>query len=542
MRNRVLPLSLRRPFEALSAILLILLYGCSPSVNLDGTELEVPGAQGKNEETEATVEITLSGKLDETALRAALPSGDLLASNKLIAAKDLRAVFYSLNDLGKPDTVRFAFDRSFEIFRGKATGEDLEDFSFQTRTIKFKGSELIPMDDYAVVCFLSPSAELKARTAVGKRFDALTEAVALEEFMNTGILQYSIYSNLDAPVYLKKEHLQKEAQAHSGALDIQAANLKALNGLVYLTADPVTESKDYYIPKNRLFYAHLNVANKTLIPLPGKTKIALNGGMEVFLPQDNNYNTTLLSDAGLREQFRYFSEKDLNIINYYSFTGASGATERANWAMAVPENTVSHLSLDSKTVTQVVLRVPMYPVSLLPQIGAGNKDTVEEGWLSIKDGTCYLFSDFKKEYDSILRLEEAKRTEKQRAIVAAARELIAATKGTTPDKLSASEPFMAPKTAYAGKLVKNHPSGLVFFSFPIRHFDDDKQPDTSSDGRYGVVRNTLYYYHVKSFPGLGATTFPEISGIVRKYDEEIDSQIGAGVFELPELISREINL
>lgn len=540
MKNRVFPFRLRSSFRSFSVVLLFLLHGCSPSVNLDGTGPEAQGTQGRGEEPEATVEITLSGRLDEAALRAALPSDDLLASDKLIAAKDLRAVFYSLNDLGKPDTVRFAFDRSFEIFRGKATGEDLEEFSFQTRTIKFKGSELIPMDDYAVVCFLSPSAELKARTAVGKRFDALTEAVALEEFMNTGILQYSIYSNLDAPVYLKKEQLRKEDP--SGALDIQTANLKALNGLVYLTADPVTESKDYYIPKNRLFYAHLNVANKTLIPLPGKEKIALNGGMEVFLPRDNNYNTTLLSDAGLREQFRYFSEKDLNIINYYSFTGASGATERANWVMAVPENTVSHLSLDSKTVTQVVLRVPMYPVSLLPQIGAGNRDTVEEGWLSLKDGTCYLFSDFKKEYDSILQQDEAKRTEKQREIVAAARELIAAAKGTTPDKLSASEPFVAPTTAYAGKLVKNHPSGLVFFSFPIRHFSDDKQPDTTLDGRYGVVRNTLYYYHVKSFPGLGATTFQELSGVVRKYDEEVDSQIGGAVFELPEVIFREIDL
>lgn len=540
MKNRVFPFRLRSSFRSFSVVLLFLLHGCSPSVNLDGTGPEAQGTQGRGEEPEATVEITLSGRLDEAALRAALPSDDLLASDKLIAAKDLRAVFYSLNDLGKPDTVRFAFDRSFEIFRGKATGEDLEEFSFQTRTIKFKGSELIPMDDYAVVYFLSPSAELKARTVVGRRFDALTEAVALEEFMNTGILRYSTYSNLEAPVYLKKEQLRKEDP--SRALDIQAAHLRALNGFVYLTADPVVGNKDYYIPQNRLFYAHLNVANKTLIPLPGKTKIVLNGGVEVFLPQDNNYNTTLLSDAGLREQFRYFSEKDLNLINYYSFTGASGATERANWVMAVPENTVSHLSLDSKTVTQVVLRVPMYPVSLLSQIGAGNKDTVEEGWLSLKDGTCYLFSDFKKEYDSILQLDEAKRTEKQREIVAAARELIAAAKGTTPDKLSASEPFVAPTTAYAGKLVKNHPSGLVFFSFPIRHFSDDKQPDTTLDGRYGVVRNTLYYYHVKSFPGLGATTFQELSGVVRKYDEEVDSQIGGAVFELPEVIFREIDL
>lgn len=540
MKNRVFPFRLRSSFRSFSAVLLLLLYGCSPSVNLDGTGPGATGTQGRGEEPEATVEITLSGRLDEAALRAALPSDDLLASDKLIAAKDLRAVFYSLNDLGKPDTVRFSFDRSFEIFRGKATGEDLADFSFQTRTIKFKGSELIPMDDYAVVYFLSPSAELKARTVVGRRFDALTEAVALEEFMNTGILRYSTYSNLEAPVYLKKEQLRKEDP--SRALDIQAAHLKALNGLVYLTADHVVGNKDYFIPQNRLFYAHLNVANKTLIPLPGKTKIVLNGGVEVFLPQDNNYNTTLLSDAGLREQFRYFSEQDLNLINYYSFTGASGATERANWAMAVPENTVSPLSLDSKTVTQVVLRVPMYPVSLLPQIGAGNRDTVEEGWLSLKDGTCYLFSDFKKEYASILQLDEAKRTEKQREIVAAARELIAAAKGITSDKLSASEPFVAPTTAYAGKLVKNHPSGLVFFSFPIRHFSDDKQPDTTLDGRYGVVRNTLYYYHVKSFPGLGATTFQELSGVVRKYDEEVDSQIGGAVFELPEVIFREIDL
>ena len=526
----------------LSVVCFASLFGCNPSVNLDGTEPEAPGGnQPGNKDPEETIQITLSGKLDAaTFLRGAISKDELLASNKLIAAKDLRAVFYSLNDLGKPDTVRFTFDRSFEIFRGKATGEDLADFSFETRTIKFKGSELIPMDDYAVVYFLSPTAGLRERTGVGKRFEALTEVVALEEFMNTGLLQYSIYSNIEAPVYLKKEEMRK-ADA-SGVFEIEAAHLKALNGLVYLTADPVVESGDYYIPKDRSFYAYLNVANKTLIPLPVKEKIVLNGGAEVYLPRDNNYNTTLLSDAGLREQFRYFTEEDLNVINHYSFTGAANAPEGDNWAMAVPENTVSHLSLDSKTVTQIVLRVPMYPVSLLSSIGDDKKDTVEEGWLSLNDGTCYLFSGFKKEYEAATAVAEADRTEKQRDIVAAGKELIAAAIGTTPEEVSDEVEFRGPTTAYSGKLLKNHPSGLVYFSFPVRHFNDDKQPDPTVDGRYGVVRNTLYYYHIKSFPGLGATTFPEIARVVRRYDEEIASGVGGATFELPDFVFREIDL
>lgn len=514
----------------------ILIGGCHARVNLD----DAFPKETTKKDVQHDVQIEFAGRLTSALTRAALNEEELSAGNKLIALKDLRIVLYSLNENSKPDVARFVFDRTFEIFRGEATGVDLKDFSFEKRTLKLKGSEIIPMGSYAVVYFTSPSVSLKAATEKGKHFNELMKAIVLDDFRGQGMLQYSIYSNVDDPLYIREETLRTNGSAKP--YEIAPLNLKALNGLLYVSADPIVDDKRFYIPKNRLFSVWLNAANKTLIPIPVTEKITITGNKEVFLPKDNNYNTSSLSDEGLREQLWYHKEKGKEMLNYYTFSGASKVEKRANWAMAVPENTVSHLSLDSRTVTQLVLQIPIYPKSLVEKVREGDKDSMLDSWLSTASGESYLFEDFKTAYDSARTTSEAKRTKEQKEIFVIGRELTAASKGTTVESLSGEEPLNAPEFCYSSPNVQFHHKGMTYFSIPIRHFDDSAQPDPNVDGRYGVVRNTLYYYHIKAFSGVGATVFDKIDNGVRKYDKELNLSSGTSVIALPEIIIREVNL
>ena len=467
---------------------------------------------------------------------------ELLGSNKLLAVKDMIVVLYGTDEAGEPTTVKARYSREFEIYRGAATGKDLESFSFEDRRIRLKGEERLPMSDYAVVYFTSPTAGLMSATEVGKPYSELTKAVSIEDRMENGALRHSIYSNVSEPLKVTEEEMRRSGP--SKTFEIAATNLKALNGLVYLTIDPVMKDAAYYIPKDRIVILRLNVTNKSLIPVPETEAVTLEDGTAVRLPKDANYDTTSLSEAGLKEQFYYHGEEWSFKHNYstYTFTGTGLADNgKADWVMAVPENTVSHHSLTSSTATQLLLFVPVYPKSLLGEITDAKKETVSSSWLRVGEKE-YLEPSFKEMYQAAAAVAESERSAEQQSIVEAGRELAKLNPGYKAPAAGEEPAYYAPTYSYHGAKVDYHVNGYVYYSIPVRHFDDAKQPDPGKDGRYGVVRNALYYYHITGFTTLGATTPKQINDGVRRYDEEVDATVGGPAFADPDYLGRTLEL
>ena len=511
------------------------LFGCQPRVNLDDTKPEVP-----EEEVVDETAVTFSADLRRPETRAGITEDDLLASNKLISAKDMRIVFYSLNEGGKPDKVAYAFDREFLIYRGKATGEDLESFNFDDRKLKLKGKELLPIGDYAVIYFTTPSKAIKAATELGKEYGELMKAVSIEDITENGVLRYSIYSNIENPLMVTKEEMQE-----AGAIDafeIKPSDLKALNGLVYVTAEANIEDEAYYIPKDRTIFLRATVTNKTLIPHPVYAKVMLKDGNEAKIPEDKNYDTTSLSESGLKEEFFYHETESTfeHNYNYIKFDGSTVDKAGADWAMPLQENTVSHLSLTSKTVTQLLLCVPVYPVSLLEEIGETDKDISEQSWLRVA-GKDYLEDPFMAKYTAAAAIDEEDRNEEEQAIVEAGRELAKLNPQYKTPKEGDEPAVFTPDYSYHGTKVDFRHWGFSYYSVPIRHYENAVQPDPGKDGRYGVVRNTLYYYHITGFTTIGATEFADLDRTTRHYDEETEAGLGTPTFTTPDYIGRTIH-
>ena len=525
----------QRLFWAAALLLSLFLAGCSPRVSLDG---ERPGAE-KGETPSA--ELLFSGSFSGSAPRAALTEEELLEPRKFIAAKDLRIVFYSVDELSKPQTVAFAFTRSFEIWRGEASGDDLESFSFDDKVLRLKGSETVPIDDYLVVCFTSAPAALVAATAPGKPYSELQKPIALDGDTGEGILVHSIYSNVAAPLLLRGETMREAAPG--SPIEVSLTDLRALGGLVYVTADPVVADPGYFIPEDYPLYARVNVSNKTFLPHPAGVKVTLADGSEALIPEDGNYDTSSLSETGLRDEFFYLNldGREVFSYNYYNFQGAGTLNPKAGFAMFVPENTVSHRSVSSLTATQLVVEAPIFPVELKAALEAAGLGANGDSWLEMADGKRYLGTSFQEVYDGALTKEATERTEEEAAVVAAGRNFTAHVKGVTPEELPADQPLSFPKRNYKDVTVAYHYHGHSFFLLPIRHFEDSKQPDPEQDGRYGVVRNTLYYYHITGFPGAGAPVLRELTGTTRHYEEERDLAPGsAASFADPAVISRSI--
>ena len=513
----------------------LIMVSCNSRMNLDDV-IEAPNP----EETEARV--SFAGHFFETGTRAAMTEDDLLNSDKLLTAKDLLIVFYTLDDQGDPASVSSRYTREFEIYRGQTTGKDLESFSFEDNILHIKGEETLPMDDYAVVYFTSPSNEIMTATEVGKNFSELSKALSITDKMEeNGSIRYSIYSNVSDPLMVTEQEMRQNGP--SKVFQIAPSNLIALNGLIFVTADPVMKDENYFIPKDRTVYLRLNVANKSLVPLAVNETVTLTDATEALIPKDDNYDTSALSEVGLEDKFYYHGKERFfeHNANYITFSGTSVEKPNANWVMPVPENTVSHLSLNSNTVTQLLILVPVYPTSLLGEITEAQKETTLLSWLRV-GGKDYLMTTFKSLYLEASKVADAKRTEEQRLIITAGRELAK----MNPDYLETedgTEPtaYFPNYSCHSANVDFFH-EGKCYYSIPIRHLSDDKQPDPTKDGRYGVVRNTLYYYHISSFSTLGVASFEQLNDRVRVYDEEVDASLGSPIFAKPDFIGRTVEL
>ena len=52
--------------------------------------------------------------------------------------------------------------------------------------------------------------------------------------------------------------------------------------------------------------------------------------------------------------------------------------------------------------------------------------------------------------------------------------------------------------------INYYKNGLCYYTVLIRHFDDDIEPNRMAYGRYGVVRNNVYRFNLKTIPGPGS--------------------------------------
>lgn len=554
------------------SLLLVGLTACQKRVQLwDEIEPENINTTKSNQEVSVAFSSTFAKPTIShgNSLRAfnvnELKLQDYLNFNKV------RIVFYSYDPIeDKPLTVKYVFDKDVKATGPKGlSGTDLdvseaventpsggiESVGTQNQTdeyvIKIKGSEKIKVDNYAVYFFTSPSEDLKKVTSVGSTFEALKQP------LNATIIpdlytRYATYTNVEEPLILSLENLAKTASEE--VFSIQSPKLKSLDGLAYVNFENF--DLDGYTLCFEYIYAYPDVENRTQLLFPEVAEIETANGEEVKYYVDNNYEH--FRSKNVKELERYFEYASTDFIplgnrkiNRTILTIPSKKRIESDkktgkklylqhLSIPIHENTMSGEDVYGTTTTRLILACPLYPNELKDKY----KDKIDDptggiipAWVQYK-GKNYMLDEFKSMHEEVFN-----KAKKKAPLTASDTELLTAGNLLTLNKSkNTSKNWLElkyPSHPFDSDLVKLY-NGYAFYAIPIRHATDEQLPQRGATGRYGVVRNTLYYYNIKSFSKLGAPTIESLSRNIG-YDEEIQGGLSLTVQE-PDIIVRNITL
>lgn len=481
-------------------------------------------------EPKVTVSFATSIKSPVSQLRAdSDPNIPAVDNSKLPAIKDLRIVLYANDEQGRPTTVAYAFDRRFEILRGKATGDDLLGFDFDTGRLTVKHKEAIAVGNYSAVFFLSPNAALKQATQVGKAFTELSKPIS-HSFSPKGDLSiiYSIYSNIDSPLQIREKDLA-QASAHDAKLfRIESPALKALTAMAYLRLDADVQDEEYYIPQGVPCIVFVDAQRTGFTPLAETVEITLDDQSVVSIPKCTPYSGLGQTKEELRQHFEYY-DQHRGRTNRHRFM--PGADETNSWIIPIPENTLAGSDVHTYTATRLILKAPIVPKVIKDDFDrvlseAKSIKTNNYGWLKVGE-KYYTHKAFKAAYEAAR--SQSRPSDADKKIVAAGKELTAEAMKVNVSKITATTAMRFPKYNYRSENVAYYDQGLSYKVLPIRHFKDDQLAKRNSDGRYAVVRNTLYLYQI-ALGSVGSCTMDEYDRLV-KYDSQVlpgDVSIGLG--------------
>lgn len=454
------------------------------------------------------------------------PATPQIDNKRLIAIKNMRVVFYAQSEEGQPTTVSKVLDSEFVVYRGQATGKDLLSFDFDTNRLKVKNTATVEIKDYTVLIFLSPSDALKEATQVGQPYTALKKPLA-HDFSPKGDLSmiYSVYSNLEDPIHLKKEELMDSQK--SGHLKVMTPTLKALSAMVYLQISEQVTDSDYYLSSGSSVQVFVDAQRKTFVPIPQMMEIQLDNQTTTSIPKSEPYSGLAITKEQLEPHFLYFDEQNLK-SNRHRF--AAGMHPEGSWIIPIPENTVAATDVHTYTTTRLILRPQIIPKSIeadfeLDCQKGEKKDGPQYGWLKVGD-KYYTLRTFQVAYKAIAQKDKPSKTEK--IILDAGKELTAHVLKVSVNKITKSEPLKAPKYNYASENLEYYAEGRSYKVIPIRHFKDDQLRQRNSDGRFAVVRNTLYYYDL-TFDSVGACTMEQYNLFLRYDSESVLGDVSVGI-------------
>lgn len=493
-----------------------LFTSCHARVELKSGDPDTP------QTNESTVAVTFATSIKSpiTQLRAdSDPNIPVVDNSKLPAIKDLRIVLYANDEEGHPTTVAYAFDRQLEILRGKATGDDLLSFDFDTGRLTVKHEEAIAVGNYSALFFLSPTTALKEATQVGKDFTELSKPI-LHDFSPKGDLSiiYSIYSNIDSPLQIREEDLA-HASAHDAKLfRVEAPALKALTAMTYLKVDEGVQDEEYYIPQGASCIVFVDAQRTNFIPLAENVDITLDDQSVVSIPKCTPYSGLGQTKEELRQHFAYY-DQEKGRVNRHRFK--PGTDETDSWIIPIPENTLAGSDVHTYTATRLILKVPIIPKKIKDDFDqvwseAQSRKLKDYGWLKVGE-QYYTNKTFKAAYEAAMK--QSRPSDVDKKIVAAGKELIAQAMKVNVSEVTTTAAMQFPKYNYRSENVVYYDQGLSYKVLPIRHFKDDQLAKRNSDGRYAVVRNTLYLYQI-ALSSIGSCTMDEYDRLV-KYDSQV---------------------
>lgn len=458
-------------FNVLTLILLfLLLSSCSKRVEfVDQTEV-------KREIMFSAQFNTGAISLRSTSERAQRIAGDL----RRIVFEGVRVVFYSVNETGEPQIVKYVFDKDINYKDKILSGKDAAEVSERDGSLNILiGGMVVEANDYKVLIIFNPSEEFKRRTELNSDFTRLREDFTQGAYTDQQRLMMTFYTNAESLVTLSKSQLI--AQNTSNPLSIQTElTPNHAFASIYWNAENVPD--DHSVSTNEIRF-YTDVANKKFRLFPEYASITTDGGEVVKYPVDCNYGEqSKLSDEELKKEFLYLDETVTGPV--WNKTIRLNVGDKFH-GYAIAENTMEGSDTHAKTVTRLLVGIPYSPNSSIP---------LGSDWLSI-DGTNYSVTAFLQSITQIKRKTESSRTATERRLL------------TVHDMLSAKfgNTLMDANFGYSGDGIQCYKGGYAYYAIPIRHLSDSQVREKKKTGRYGVVRNTLYMINISRFsaPGYG---------------------------------------
>lgn len=481
--------------------LIFLLMGCNNRVDL--------GYSPSNNESKETVEVSFSANFGDFDQLRTYPTGELEERKHRTTFKGLRVVFYSVDkiDPTQPDKVVYSFDKDLSATRGEFSGTDFGSVDLANAEgmgFKVKGSERISVDDYIVYVFATVSQDLKAATEVGQPFSALQKPMNFvdgEDIINNNLL-YNHY--VSEPITISKELFSDNAVHRIYSLPV--AKMSAVNAMVSVTWMPTVQNTEMEIIDDKLqFYP--DVQNKKYLLFPEYDE-NLQNTSKLLYPIDANY--TGFATKSIEElSTDFFFRAKLSASDRHN----SHLTDKVSNYRSLPENTLASGESKSNVVTRLVIRVRMIPKSLKEKLSAEQLADANLSWVNYL-GTYYEASEFLALYNEA-KAKSVKDSNDQKLIDIAERFI---KDGNLPN-------IKSELGGYEDNEVRYYHSSFSYFTLPITHFTMEQLGGTIENGGYfGVVRNHHYKIDIKSFAGLGRTSYTYLSNDMDLLSERMVEQ------------------
>lgn len=467
-------------------VLLFVLLGCSNRVDLS--------YKSAGKEVSDLVEVSFSANFSDfhySGLRT-YPSDANEERKHRTSFNGIRIVFYSVNQANpeEPDKVVYAFDKDISAEKGLFSGADLGGVDEPVESgigFKIKGNERIKEGDYIVYVFATLNSELKAVTAIGQSFSLLQKP--LNYIDEEDIVDNRMVCNhyISEPIAISKDFFADHAVGRIYTLP--QAKLSAINAVASVTWAPVVKNSEMEIIGDMLqFYPDVQNRKYLLFPEADQN---LSETFSLTYPIDANY--TGFASKSLEELssdfiYRTNLSKLARHVSHLS-------PDRVSAYRAIPENTLASSESKSNTVTRLIIRVRMMPKSLKSTLTAEQLADINLGWVNYL-GTPYEATAFVEMY-SKAKVKTTKSSEDERLIEIADRFLV-----------SGKLPVAKSENGYEDSDVQYYHESYSYYALPITHFSLEQLGGTINNGGYfGVVRNHHYKIDIKSFAGIGKTSY-----------------------------------
>jgi hypothetical protein len=368
---------------------------------------------------------------------------------------------------------------------------------------------------YKLLVLVNPVADVRGLTESGDTYSELVRAVEIDadELADAG--EGFFMSNHQGVVPVDVSDLkasEEEAQESPVAVMVgrAVAKVSVRQGLSFA---PETEKG-----KAELISWGLDVTNKStywLRRMANTVREGVQSAEETGDPRTNlyaedpnferGYSRAAWRDAGggyglmdgeLSDSFRYTSEEDID----------TPISTDATWDYCL-ENTMAATEQWHDVTTSIIVKARWIPKT--SALGTAIGETAPASGVS---NPYFVYRGNIFTADELDRIAEGTIAESQlppsvAGIRAALAEIIAVGGVFGSSAFSDFAATAPAASVVAGELSYNH-DGVNYYRVPIRHFDNNIQPDVMGYGRFGVVRNNVYELTLRSIVGPGRIAIP----------------------------------